>query len=107
MPLIDIEDPQGEAGPAPHQALGWRLAYRLGGGQKLLAIGVYPATGLREARAAWDEAKLLLADRKDPSIAKKLAKAASVTASANTFDAIASELLDKKRRESKAEGTLR
>jgi hypothetical protein len=28
----------------------WRFAYRLAGLQKVLAIGVYPATGLREAR---------------------------------------------------------
>jgi integrase len=88
----------------PDGAKRWRLAYRFDGRQKLLATGVYPATGLREAR---DEAKRLLADGKDPSIAKRLAKAARVTASANTFDAIASELLGKKRREAKAEGTLR
>jgi hypothetical protein len=66
-----------------------------------------PATGLREAREAREEAKRLLADGKDPSITKGLAKAARVTASAKTFDAIASELLGKKRREAKAEGTLR
>jgi integrase len=91
----------------PDGAKRWRLAYRFDGSQKLLAIGVYPATGLREAREARGEAKRLLADGKDPSIAKRLAKAARVTASANTFDAIARELLGKKRREAKAEGTLR
>ena len=91
----------------PDGAKRWRLAYRFDGRQKLLATGVYPATGLREAREARDEAKRLLADGKDPSIAKRLAKAARVTASANTFDAIARELLGKKRREAKAEGTLR
>lgn len=90
----------------PDGAKRWRLAYRFDRSQKLLAIGVYPATGLREAREAREEAKRLLADGKDPSIAKKLAKAAKVSASANTFDAIARELLDKKRREAKAEGTL-
>src|SRR5271163_3306796 len=74
----------------------WRLAYRFAGGQKLLAIGVYPAIGLREAREAREEAKRLLAEGSDPSLAKKLAKAAKVTASANTFDAVAAELLDKK-----------
>jgi integrase len=47
-----------------------------------------------------------LAAGQDPSLAKRLAKAARVTASANTFEAIARELLDKKRREAKAEGTL-
>jgi integrase len=91
----------------PDGAKRWRLAYRFDGRQKLLATGVYPATGLREARESREEAKRLIADGKDPSIAKRLAKAARVTASANTFDAIASELLGKKRREAKAEGTLR
>jgi integrase len=72
-------------------------------GKKRWAIGVYPAKGLREAR---EEAKRLLAAGQDPSLAKRLAKAARVTASANTFEAIARELSDKKRREAKAEGTL-
>ncbi|WGJ15502.1 Arm DNA-binding domain-containing protein [Methylocapsa sp. D3K7] len=83
----------------PDGAKRWRLAYRFAGGQKLLAIGVYPAIGLREAR---EGAKRLLADGTDPSLAKQLAKATKATASSNTFDAIAAELLDKKKRESKA-----
>jgi integrase len=90
----------------PDGAKRWRFAYRFGGGQKLLAIGVYPAIGLREAREARDEARRRLAGGMDPSHAKQLAKAAKATASANTFDAIAIELLDKKRRELKADRTL-
>ena len=38
----------------------WRLAYRFAGGQKVLAIGVYPAVGLKEARTARQDAKRLL-----------------------------------------------
>ncbi|ACK50507.1 integrase family protein [Methylocella silvestris BL2] len=90
----------------PDGAKRWRLAYRFAGGQKLLAIGVYPAIGLREAREAREGAKRILAEGNDPSLAKKLAKAAKATASANTFDAVSTELLDKKRREGKAERTL-
>ncbi len=90
----------------PDGAKRWRFAYRLAGLQKLLAVGVYPAAGLREAREARDAAKRLLADGQDPAIAKKLAKAAKAAANANTFEAIAAELLDKKRREAKAEKTL-
>ena len=90
----------------PDGAKRWRFAYRLAGLQKVLAIGVYPATGLREAREARDAAKRLLVDGQDPAIAKKLAKAAKAAANANTFEAIAAELLDKKRREAKAEKTL-
>ncbi len=34
----------------------WRMAYRFNAQQKTLAIGVYPAIGLKEARAARDAA---------------------------------------------------
>ena len=90
----------------PDGAKRWRMAYRFGGKQKALAIGVYPAVGLREARDARDEAKRLLREGSDPSVAKKAAKAAHAQAVADTFDAIAAELMDKKRREKKADQTL-
>lgn len=73
----------------------WRLAYRFDGAQKNLAIGVTPP-----------EAKRLAAGGQDPSVAKKIAKAARVQAVADTFDAMAAELMDKKRREEKADRTL-
>ena len=91
---------------SPDGAKRWRLAYRHNDLQKALAIGVYPATGLKEARVAREEAKRLLAAGQDPTLAKYLAKVAKVAASANTFDAIAAELLDKKRNEGKAAQTL-
>jgi Arm DNA-binding domain len=40
----------------PHGSKLWRLAYRLAGKQKTLAIGVYPAITLKEAREKRDEA---------------------------------------------------
>ena len=90
----------------PDGAKRWRLAYRFAGRQKALALGVYPAVGLNAAREAREEAKRLLEDGQDPSLAKKLAKAAKAAAAANTFDAVAAELLDKKRREAKADRTI-
>ena len=39
----------------------WRLAYRFGGKQKTLALGVYPAVSLKDARERRDEARKLLA----------------------------------------------
>jgi len=90
----------------PDGAKRWRLAYRFDGKQKTLAIGVYPSIGLREARDAREQARRLLADAKDPSTAKRLERIASAAASANTFDAIAAELLEKKRKEKKSEATL-
>jgi hypothetical protein len=90
----------------PDGAKRWRLAYRFGGGQKLLAIGVYPAVGLKEARAARENAKRLLASGVDPSDAKKQAKIEKANAAENTFAAIAAEVVEKKRREGKAGVTV-
>jgi integrase len=90
----------------PDGAKRWRLAYRFAGAQKNLAIGVYPAVGLKEARAARDAAKRLLGDGQDPSVARKIAKGARAQAVADTFDAVAKELLDKKHREEKSGRTL-
>jgi integrase len=105
--LVKLSDGGGlQLWVSPDGAKRWRLAYRLAGAQKSLAIGVYPATGLREAREAREETKRLLANGQDPSLVKRLAKSAKATASANTFDAIAGELLDKKRREGKADRTI-
>jgi Arm domain-containing DNA-binding protein len=50
----------------PDGAKRWRLAYRFAGNQKTLALGVYPATGLRNAREARDAAKRLLNEGIDP-----------------------------------------
>jgi integrase len=91
----------------PDGAKRWRLAYRFASGQKTLALGVYPATGLRDARDARDAAKRLLNDGIDPAQhrrAENMKRAATYT---NTFDAIASELLEKKRRERKADRTIK
>ena len=84
----------------------WRLAYRFDGKQKTLALGAYPAVSLSEARAARDKAKVLLAQGSDPSEYKKLNATASVNARAATFEIVAAELLEKKRREGKAHRTL-
>lgn len=85
----------------------WNLAYRFEGRQKKLAIGPYPHVGLKAAREKRDEAKALLAAGVDPGQQKREAKAnASRQDAANTFEAIAAELREKKRREGKAERTL-
>ena len=84
----------------------WNLAYRIDGKQKKLAIGAYPAVGLAMARAKALAAKTMLASGLDPSQQKRLGKLASAASQANTFEAIAEELLSKKKREGKAENTL-
>lgn len=66
----------------------WRMAYRIHGKQKTLAIGVYPAVSLAQAREARKRAKELLAQDIDPSSAKREEKAARATEAQNTFEAV-------------------
>lgn len=49
----------------------WRLQYRFGGKQKMLALGVYPDVSLADARARRDDARKLLANGSDPGDKKK------------------------------------
>jgi len=69
----------------------WRMAYRFGGKQKLLAFGKYGKNevSLAEARAKRDGARKLLADDIDPAQAKRIEKITKATNNANTFEAIA------------------
>lgn len=69
----------------------WRLKYRFAGKEKLLAIGVYPDVGLREARDRREEAKRLLGEGVDPSVERKVRKVATVERAANSFEAVARE----------------
>ena len=66
----------------------WRFKYRFAGAEKVLALGQYPDVLLKRAREKRDEARSLVADGKDPSELRKLAKAAR----GNTFATIAEEL---------------
>lgn len=73
----------------------WRMKYRFGEKEKRLAIGVYPEVSLAAAREARTGARQQLSQGVDPSTAKRLARAANSTASANTFEAIALEWWEK------------
>jgi integrase len=84
----------------------WRVSYRFGGKQKLLSLGPYPTVSLADARARRDAAKSLLKRNVDPSEKVKLDRIALTASRANTFDAVAEELLSKSEREGKAEATL-
>jgi AcrR family transcriptional regulator len=80
----------------------WRLAYRFNGKQKLLALGVYSQTGLREARAARDRAKRTLANGNDPSVTRRAEKADRTLSIVNTFEAVANRLIAKKHKKKRA-----
>jgi len=84
----------------------WKLAYRFGGKQQKLGVGVYPAISLSEARGRRDDAKTLLARGIDPNAHGKTVRDLEAVTTATTFKLVADELLEKKRRESRAAATL-
>jgi len=73
----------------------WRLNYRFAGKQKTLALGVYPAVSLIDARQKRDQARSQPAKDIDPSVTKALNKQAIQSAAENTFQVIAIEWFGK------------
>jgi integrase len=69
----------------------WRMDYAHMDKRKTLALGVYPAVSLAQARSGRDEARKLLAQGIDPSEAKRQAKAQALAQEANTFEEVARE----------------
>jgi len=59
----------------PNNARYWRLKYRIAGVEKSLSLGVYPETGLKDARRKAAEARKLIAQGQDPSEARQEVKA--------------------------------
>jgi integrase len=84
----------------------WRFKYRIDGKEKKLALGAYPAVGLKEARAKRDEARKAAQAGSDPSVAKREARLVKRIASANTFGAIAEEYIAKLEAEGRADVTV-
>jgi hypothetical protein len=82
----------------------WRLAYRFGGKQKLLALGIYPTVSLAGARQVREDAKRLLAEGFDPAIKKK--RQAQRSTDAPTFRGIAREYVAKLKREARSDATI-
>jgi integrase len=81
----------------PNGSKYWRLKYRFLGKENRLALGVFPAVTLLEAREKRAEAKKILAKGIDPSQSKKQAKHQARINSENTFEAVAREWHSKKR----------
>jgi integrase len=77
----------------------WRVKYRIDGKEKKLAIGIYPQVGHAEARRRRDAARELVAAGKDPGREKQREKVRSRIQAETTFDAIAAEFCQKRRRD--------
>src|SRR5215472_14075403 len=69
----------------------WRLKYRFGGKEKLLALGKWNAVSLAEARDKRDAAKRLLAQNIDPGERRKAEKREAEGRAANSFEFVARE----------------
>jgi len=84
----------------------WRFRYRHAGHEKLLAIGTYPDTSLKEARQRRDAARSLLEAGGDPAADKQRQKLEHALARATTFEAVATEFIEKMDREGRAPSTI-
>lgn len=73
----------------------WRLKYRFGGKEKVLALGIYPDVKLKVARAKLKKARELLDANKDPGLAKKEEKRQEAMRANNTFEGMAREWYSK------------
>jgi integrase len=74
----------------------WRFKYRFAGKEKLAALGVYPETGLAEARVRRDELRRLHAGGVDPVAHRRAADEARVAAAESSFKVVADEWFEKK-----------
>ncbi len=75
----------------------WRLKYRVGGREKLLALGTYPEVSLSQARQRRDEARGLVADGVDPSATRRVERDRARLAGDTTFERVALQWLDGQR----------
>ena len=67
----------------------WRFKFRLDGKEVTLSFGIYPDITLAEARKKRDEARQLIAHKKDPREHKKEQQAEREAETINTFEKIA------------------
>jgi integrase len=76
---------------APSGGKYWRLKYRFDGKEKRLALGVYPAVKLGQAREQTIKARELLATDIDPSQHRRAEKHTEAYGGINSFEAVARE----------------
>lgn len=69
----------------------WRLKYRFGESEKLLALGAYPEIGREVARQGRAEARALLAKGVDPGMVRKAERATRSESARNSLEAVARE----------------
>ena len=73
----------------PNGSKYFRLKYRIGGKEKLLALGVYPETTLKNAREQATDARKAIKGGTDPSLARKTQRQQAKADAELTFRALA------------------
>lgn len=91
---------------APNGSRHWRMKYRYLGKEKKLSFGSYPEVTLKSARAKRDDARVAIADGRDPSRERRLAKLAAQIEAENTFGVVARQFLAKRMAEGLAPTTI-
>jgi integrase len=76
---------------SPNGSKRWFWKYRTDGKEKRLALGSYPSTGPKDARAARDAAKAQRTEGKDPIEARKAEKIKAAHPEGDTFKVVALE----------------
>lgn len=119
MALTDVEIRNAKPGKAPIKMADgrgmfllltpaggklWRLKYRIGGREKLLALGAYPAIGLSAARKRREEARAMIAQGIDPAREKQRDKARARLQAGDTFKALSAEYCAKRRQDGGKDG---
>lgn len=72
----------------------WRLKFRIAGKEKRLALGVYPAVSLKDARDLAIQARQSIQAGGDPAEQRKTAKARAAKEAVNTLRAVANEWME-------------
>jgi hypothetical protein len=88
--LYRLRDGEGlhlEVSPAGGKL--WRLRYRFGGAEKMLALGKYPEVRAPAARKAAAEARRAVHEGRDPSAERKAEKERARISADNSFEAVA------------------
>lgn len=77
----------------PSGTKSWRLKYHFQGKEKLISLGTYPATSLKEAREKAADARKAIENGIDPSAQRKLDKQLAQ----NTFELVAMEWIERQK----------
>lgn len=85
----------------------WKVKYRFLGKEKKLSFGAYPDVSLSEARRRRDQSRTTLAEGADPARLKRQTKLDAMSASVNTFELIAAELIAKMESEGRSPATIK